>query len=205
MDSVGVFLAPGSFEKHDHDLVNCVSLVRARHITCPSMLGMGARPSTWDTLSSQRYHFSPRRRTAKPLALRLRSPRPIPGHSTVPGGEGLATARHGPAGLRHRRCLDDAIWLTPSERVRLERAKGHGETFKERFRFSNRRGVKRYSYVETIVISKGTYIHRTTQARTERITLFDDRVGNASLAPQARKCGGGEVDGVGLRMHCRYE
>ncbi len=33
--------------------------------------------------------FSPRRRTTEPLPLRLRSPRPIPGQSTVPGGEGL--------------------------------------------------------------------------------------------------------------------
>jgi hypothetical protein len=33
--------------------------------------------------------FSPRRRTAKPLPVRLRSSRPVSGHSTVPGGQGL--------------------------------------------------------------------------------------------------------------------
>src|SRR5271165_3134216 len=33
--------------------------------------------------------FSPRRRTAKPRPVRLRSPRPVPGQGLVPGGEGL--------------------------------------------------------------------------------------------------------------------
>jgi transposase len=33
--------------------------------------------------------FSPRRRTAKPLPVRLRSPRAVPGQGLVPGGQGL--------------------------------------------------------------------------------------------------------------------
>ena len=89
--------------------------------------------------------------------------------------------------------------------MRLERAEGLGETFKERIRISNGRRVKSYPHIETIVISKCAYVHWTTEAGAERIAPFDDCVDNASLAAQARKCGGGKVDGVGLCVHGRYE
>ena len=68
-----------------------------------------------------------------------------------------------------------------------ERAEGRCETLKETFRFSNRCRVKRYPHIKTIVISKCTYVHWTTETRTERIAAFDGRADNVSAGHEGQE------------------